>query len=107
MEFDLNERVKEQMTEEMGQPEGMMWLSFADDAAEGFKGVVIIRAHGLTDALMKCNVMKINPGGEVSGHMIPEEYWDRCPLEVQNKLLSKVELQQHFGKLVNTNGEPV
>jgi hypothetical protein len=85
------------MKEEMSQPEVYWWLSFCDpDLPKGnqFKGVIVVKAHGLTDALTKCNAMMINPGGEVSGFEIPdsEEARTRLVPEVLNRLISLEEM---------------
>src|SRR5579864_719418 len=56
---EFKDRVTEVATMELAEPEKLMWLSFADDGDDGFKGAIIIKAHGITDALMKCNLLQI------------------------------------------------
>jgi len=90
----FRERIKEVMTEELAQPEKFWWLSFADD---GFKGAVIIKAHGISDALMKCNMLMINPGGEVYAIQIPDDKEENFKLEDTNRLLSKEEIKKKWG----------
>src|ERR1700723_220414 len=68
-------KIAEMLRDEMGDPEEYWWLSFCDpDKPKGtqFLGVIIVKAHGITDALTKCNAMLINPGGEVSGLTLPD-----------------------------------
>lgn len=91
--LEFRERIAILMKEELSEPETFWWLSFCDpDKPKGtqFLGCIVIRAHGFTDALMKCNVLGINPGGEVKGTAIPdtEEVKARLVPEVLNKLLS-------------------
>lgn len=46
------------------------WLSFATDDEN--LGVVITDALDIMSALAKCNLLRINPGGELIGFAIPE-----------------------------------
>lgn len=48
---DFKKRLEEELREELASPERWLYLSFADD--DGFKGAVIIKAHGITDATSK------------------------------------------------------
>lgn len=73
----LERRIKGEQARTLGNiaartelPKQQWWLSFADD--EGFRGVVIAHGHGMTEALMDCNVHGCNPQGEVGGMEIPE-----------------------------------
>lgn len=91
------EAIAELMKQEMNEPENFWWLSFCDpDKPPGtqFLGCIVVRAHGLTDALTKCNAMMINPGGEVKGLQIPdsEEVNLRLVPAVCNRLLSLKEM---------------
>lgn len=79
--------------EELENPLGLWYLSFSGE--EGFRGAVIVEAHGVTTAVDVAWVLGINPGGEVLA--IP------CPFpvfpELQNRLLGKDELAVAFGEL--------
>jgi hypothetical protein len=88
---EFQNRVKEVITEEMKEPEKWFYLSFADSS---FKGGVIIKAHGITDALMKCNLLQINPGGEVFGVEIPNGYLPDS--KYFGKFLSKEEILEFW-----------
>jgi hypothetical protein len=90
----FRERVAEVLREELTQPEKVMWLSFADEG--GFRGVIIIKAHGIADALTKCNVLGINPGGQVAGHEIPDEYALNIKADEMNKCLTKEYITKRF-----------
>lgn len=89
----LRSRMAALLKEEMNQSEDYWWLSFCDpDKPEGtqFLGAIIVKAHGITDAITKCNAMMINPGGEVKGMPIPitEETQKRLTPDVLHRLLS-------------------
>lgn len=87
----FKDRVTEVLKEELQTPEIFWYLSFAD---KYFKGGVIIKAHGISDATMKCNLLQINPGGEVWCIEIPEGF---LPDEkYHNKLLTKEEIQEFW-----------
>ena len=89
-EGEFQARVAEVMKEELQEPERWFYLSFA---AEKFNGAVIIQAHGITDATMKCNLLGINPGGEVFCIAFPPE----IPVpgqQYRNRLLSKTDVQE-------------
>ena len=73
------------------------YLSFAG-GDEGWRGGVIVLAHGFATALLEANRLKINPHGEVSGHPIPG---DKAPaLKFRNRLLTKAELEELWGPMV-------
>lgn len=99
---DFRVRIKNALLEELKQPEIWYYLSFADEEPKGFLGSVIIKAHGLTDATMKCNMLLINPGGEaiaypITDAMIAEYKITTEQLEkVANRLLSKEEIKAVF-----------
>jgi len=67
-------------------PKQQFWLSFA---GRKFKGVAIVHADDFIEAVMICNLLGINPGGEVAGHEIPPVLV--APPEYVNKLLTKAE----------------
>lgn len=58
-EFDR--RTREIEAEEATQPEEWQWLSFADEI--GARGVSIVKARGLLDAVKKASAKGMNPGG--------------------------------------------
>lgn len=58
-------RTAELLAEEANGPERWWWLSFADN--EHNRGVVIVRARGMLNAVREASRRKINPGGEVVG----------------------------------------
>lgn len=71
------------------------WLSFADaDLPEGsqFLGVVVTQAADFMFAVMKCNFNGINPGGEVQGVEIPEQF--NVPAEYRDRLLTRAECEE-------------
>lgn len=75
----------------------MTWfyLSFADDS--GWKGVCIVEARGFVGAVLRCNVLDINPHGEVQGAGIPEEELVKIPIGMRDKLLSRKDLEEIWG----------
>lgn len=85
----FKERVATVLREELTQPETWLYTSFADDV---FKGVVIIKGHGITDALSKCNILGINPGGQVICVPLPDEIIAQVPETYRNRLLSKIDI---------------
>jgi len=100
---EWRKKMADLMKEEMNEPECFWWLSFCDpDKPEGsqFLGAILIKAHGMTDALTKANVLQINPGGEVRGVALPEECNEFIRPEDVNKLLSKEYIQEHMGGAV-------
>lgn len=60
------------LAEEAQQTQAWWWLSFADE--DGFRGVVIVRACGLLHAVRTANKLEINPGGEVLGYPLPDNF---------------------------------
>ena len=86
-------RVAEVLSEELSPPEQYQYLSFADDT---FRGAVVVKAHGITDALFKVNALDINPHGEVLCVPIPE---DKSPdSKFLNRLLTKEEITEMWGE---------
>lgn len=93
------ERATTLLAEEHAQPNGWWYLSFAGDVdgKDTFLGVVIVEAHGMTDAVMKSHCLKINPGGQVLALKVPP---DRCPppAEAVNRLMiDKMEIERLCG----------
>ena len=89
-EHKWKQRIAGVLKEELQQPEIWLYLSFADDV--GFRGGVVIKAHGLTDAVIKCNWLQINPHGEIQGIELPESHIP--PERYRNRLLTKEEIKE-------------
>lgn len=75
--------------ERLENAERLWWLSFAD--ADGFRGVVIVRAHGLISAVRLTHQLGVNPGGEVAGSWVDERALERYEL---NRRYSRAEIDQ-------------
>jgi len=77
------------------------WLSFAED--DGFRGVAIVQGQDMAAAIARAHLLKINPGGQVAGWPIPEEFLDQhVPGEFRNRLLSRQEVTDHLkGKKIS------
>jgi hypothetical protein len=84
-------RVAEVSRQELQQPEQWHYVSFADKV---FHGVVIIMAHGITDAISKCHRLSINPGGQVMCVPMPDEIIAQVPEADRARLLSKADVQR-------------
>jgi hypothetical protein len=97
-DFDMQDenfrnRVAQLLAEELDSPEQWHYVSFADKV---FKGAVVIRVHGITDALLKINALRQNPGGEVLCVPIPR---DKVPeAKFCNRLLTKEEVSEAMGE---------
>jgi hypothetical protein len=90
-------RVAEVLSEELSEPEQWYYLSFADSE---FHGAVVVKAHGITDALFVVNALRINPGGEVLCVLLPG---DKIPAEeFRNRLLNKKEIEAMWGEPCKT-----
>jgi hypothetical protein len=64
------------------------WLSFASEA--GFLGIVIVRAPDMTTAIRETHRMGCNPGGEVAGWPVYEDFGVGDPPErFRDRLLTK------------------
>jgi hypothetical protein len=81
-------RIHEVLAAEVLQPERWFYLSFFDKA---FKGAVVIRAHGITTALIKTHALRINPGGEVLCRPLPDSLLP--PESDRNRLLTEAEVE--------------
>jgi hypothetical protein len=86
---EFQARVAEVLRGEMDVPERWHYVSFADKV---FHGAVIIEAHGVTDALTKCNILGINPGGQVFAVSMPDEIIAQVPDADRTRLLSKADI---------------
>ncbi len=69
------------------EPETAWWLSFVGE--EGFRGVVIVQANDLIEAIMRTVLGNLNPGGQVGGMEIPAEIAAMIPEPWKNRLLSR------------------
>jgi hypothetical protein len=100
--MDINARIEQLARQESKNPLRRYYLSFADDDAGGFLGVAIVEARGPTLAIMRCNSLGINPGGEVLIIAMPTPVLP----ELMNRLLNKAELDAAFGELAEvTTGD--
>jgi hypothetical protein len=90
-------RVAEVLSDELSQPERWQYLSFADSE---FRGAVVVKAHGITDALLKVNALKQNPGGEVLCVEIPG---DKIPdPKFCDRLLTKADIVEMWDEPCKT-----
>lgn len=88
------ERAMEVLARESVEPMRWFYLSFADD--DGFRGAAIVEAKGILGATLYCNLLGINPGGEVMAIPIPEDQLADIPKDAKDVLLSKDRLNQIF-----------
>jgi len=86
----FKQRRAELLTQEYAEPERWMYLSFAD---ETFHGAVVIKAHGLTDAITRTHALNINPGGQVFGVDMPDDILASVPETNRQRLLSAEEIK--------------
>lgn len=98
---EFAQRTAEVLAKEALEPIQWFYLSFAE---KGFRGVCIVEARGILGAVRRCNVLGINPGGEVMAMTIAEERLAGIPEDARNILLSRERLGQIFGDLT-TSGE--
>jgi hypothetical protein len=91
---EFENRVLEVLGKEQSEPVMWHYVSFAKSREEGgCQGVVLIQGRGITDCLLKINMMQANPGGEVMAIPIPSEAEHNLPpIEFRNRLLSKEEV---------------
>ena len=85
-------RVAEVTREELSKPEAWHYVSFAADGV--FRGAVVIKAHGITDAASKCWTLNINPGGQVLCVPMPDSTIAQVPEADRNRLLTKEDVQR-------------
>lgn len=86
----FKDRVAEVLKEELAEPESWWYLSFADEV---FRGVVIIMAHGITDAVMRCSAAQINPGGQIMAVPLSKEVLAQVPEAYRMRLLTMQDVQ--------------
>jgi len=89
-ESQIRARMVHLHDQEMSAPLAWYWLSFADD--DGFRGVAIVQARGVTTAIAKTHHLKINPGGQVMCIEIQPEHVP-AP-EYRERLLSREQLAE-------------
>lgn len=90
-------RVATLFSEELDHPMQYFYLSFAGDT---FNGAVVVKAHGITDAMFKVNALDINPGGEALCVLIPE---NKTPdPKFCDRILTKDEAQQMWNEPCKT-----
>lgn len=94
---EFAKRTEEVFAQESLEPMRWFYLSFAGD--EGFRGACIIEARGILGAVSRCNVLGINPGGEVMAIPVPEDQVKDIPEGATDVLLSKDRLYQIFGDM--------
>ena len=63
--------IEKMIEQERQQKAGWWWCSFSDKE-KGFLGVVIVRAQGITTAIIEARRIGINPGGEVLSFEVAE-----------------------------------
>jgi hypothetical protein len=88
----FDHRLAELFAKEAHQPLVLWYLSFADE--EGWLGACIVEARGLASALQRCNLLHINPHGEVRAVPVPAGV--DTPLEYRDRLLSKEDLERCY-----------
>lgn len=95
---EFNQRVTKRLAEERG-PLRWWYLSYADE--KGFRGVVVIEAHGFTEACLLSARRHLSPGGEVVGVDLLGAPEDKMPpMTHRNRLLSRADLESIFGDMV-------
>ena len=75
----------------------LWWMSFCDpEAPRGtqFLGVSIVAASDIIEATMEAHRLKCNPGGEIAGIGLPEEFTTAIGSEWRNRLLTKTEIAE-------------
>src|SRR5437879_4372876 len=88
---EYNARVAEVLLSELAEPERWHYVSFADEV---FRGIVVIKAHGITDAIRLCHALNINPGGQVMCVPLPDEVLAQVPEADRMRLLTKADVQR-------------
>lgn len=76
------------------------WLSYADEHApqgDGFRGVVLVRARNMEEAVLIAHRLKLSPGGQVLGIEILESE-GHPPEEFRNRLLSRDDVVRWQGE---------
>lgn len=90
-------RVAEVLAEESDQLERWLYLSFAGNE---FRGAAVVKAQGITSAVLRANHLNINPGGEVLCVEIPAEIVPEA--RFCDRLLTKPEIEEMWGESCKT-----
>lgn len=88
------EEIREKLLEELGNPLGWWYLSFANDSQ--FLGGVIVEAPGFVTAFAQANSIGVNPGGQVMGIPVPADKVP--PAHYHYRLLNLEELEECWGE---------
>lgn len=78
------------------------WLSFAD--RHGFKGGLLVFAHGFANAVLLANTSGLSPGGEIQAVELPPPTTARgleANLKYSNRLLTKDECEAWEGEAIS------
>lgn len=75
------------------EPKPLWWLSYAGE--EGSRGVVIVRGASFFDAAKRSREMKLSPGGEVVGFVVPVE--EEAALSTHENTFLTPEQAREFG----------
>jgi hypothetical protein len=94
---EFEERTAALFAQEATEPLRWYYLSFAGE--EGFRGACIVEARGMLGAVSRCNVLGINPGGEVMGMPVPDGQLASLTEDAKNVLLSREKLTEIFGDM--------
>jgi hypothetical protein len=84
------------LTDELSQPLRWFYLSYADD--DGFRGALILEAHGEMHAIELAQRLGLSPGGQVVVWEVPEDVAATLPAAAKGRLLSKPDLERLFGE---------
>jgi len=82
------------LTDELRQPLRWWYLSYADD--DGFRGGLLLEAHGELHAIELAQRLNLSPGGQVLILEVPSEVAVTLQDESKGRLLSKPELERLF-----------
>ena len=95
------ERVLKNIAAQETLPDSVWWLSFADEG--GFRGAVIAHGEEFLEALMRVNLLGINPHGECQGMgPIPA---DVIPEKWLNRVLTKAECEEFDREMSEREGQ--
>ena len=83
-------RTQELLRAERSEPYQWHYCSFAGE--EGFRGAVVLQAHGIIECAIRARSLGANPGGELLAVPIEDESI-LPPEQFRNRLLSKEEVQ--------------
>ena len=93
----LRERESILIAKERQRSKGRTSFWYLSYAGEKFNGGCIVRAFGFIHACNRARALKINPGGQIVGHLVPADQVP--PAQYLHKCLTKAELEQCFGKM--------